>query len=373
SGLRILSGRELAIRLERPTSNFLALLTDPSTAIVAEGTRRFDGTWKDGSVGTGPFCLVGLEPGRHLELAANPDYWRAGYPRCEHLSFALGVPPARIARGLEEGTYHLAGNLSPAELDRLVADPLFAAGLVEHPGLNSSFLLLNRLQGPLADPRLRASVHRLLRDAARRRLPLLGRAGMGARGLLPPGLLMPDVRKSPRGIAEADSPREVAADLRGVALEISVHPGFRDQFSSFWQALVDDARHAGLEIRELSADTEQMLAAASRRAVDGVATRWNADTPDPSSFADLLHCDDGLLGRLICHEKVDRLVEKGREENDLSRRQGLYRGLERELASQALLVPLFHEQICWLGRPEVKGLRLRYGWPEVAFEELALA
>jgi hypothetical protein len=36
------------------------------------------------------------------------------------------------------------------------------------------------------------------------------------------------------------------------------------------------------------------------------------------------------------------------------------------------LIPLFHDQVVRVGRPELHGLRLRFGWPEVAYEELTV-
>ncbi len=40
-------------------------------------------------------------------------------------------------------------------------------------------------------------------------------------------------------------------------------------------------------------------------------------------------------------------------------------------AHEALLINLFHQQIYLFHRPESRGLRIRFGYPEVAYEELS--
>ncbi len=364
-GIVILSDRELLIRLTQSLAYFPSLMSDPSTAIVPEGATRFDGTWRDGCVGTGPFCLVGLEPGARVELAANPDYWRPELPRSERLVFELGVSPSRVPKDFESGRFQVVGHMSPADLEHFSRMPSYAANLREHPAFATHFLAFNRLQGPLADPTLRTALDRRIRLTAALSLAKLGRMGVPAAGFIPPGLLIREPVPQPSDSIGGER-------FEGLRLEIALHPLFLDQFYGFWQALSDDLTRSGAELVVRHTNTAEMLEAAARRTVDVVATRWNADAPDPSSFADIFHSDDGILGRLLCHERLDRLIERGRGETDLRARQGIYRELEQILGQEALVVPLFHEQVCWLARPGVEGLRLRYGWPAVAYEELWL-
>ncbi len=43
---------------------------------------------------------------------------------------------------------------------------------------------------------------------------------------------------------------------------------------------------------------------------------------------------------------------------------------EQVLYREAFLIPLFDEQLYCFARPQVQGLRLRLGWPKIAYEEL---
>ena len=59
-------------------------------------------------------------------------------------------------------------------------------------------------------------------------------------------------------------------------------------------------------------------------------------------------------------------------EIDPAARHAIYRRVEEIIARDALLLPLFHEQVYRFARPEVEGLRLSYSVPSVAYEELSV-
>ena len=73
-GLKIMSSTELAIELEEPLAFFPAMLANPMSVIVPEGTNDFTGNWREGCAGTGPFRVVGILPRERIELEANPHY-----------------------------------------------------------------------------------------------------------------------------------------------------------------------------------------------------------------------------------------------------------------------------------------------------------
>lgn len=52
-------------------------------------------------------------------------------------------------------------------------------------------------------------------------------------------------------------------------------------------------------------------------------------------------------------------------------RHSLYRQVEEILARDALLLPLFHEQVYRFGRPELEGLTVGFSSPAVAYENLS--
>ncbi len=80
-------GQTLVIQFDRPVPDLLAALTRPETAIVRKSAANL-------LIGTGPFRLVSLEPGRRLTLAAFEDYW-GGRPFLDSVVISLGAGTAR--------------------------------------------------------------------------------------------------------------------------------------------------------------------------------------------------------------------------------------------------------------------------------------
>ena len=78
------SGQTLSIRSDDPMPGLLARLAAPEAAIVRRAP--------DGAViGTGPFRVDSVEPGRRVVLAAFEDYW-GGRPYLDKVEFSL-LPP----------------------------------------------------------------------------------------------------------------------------------------------------------------------------------------------------------------------------------------------------------------------------------------
>ncbi|MEO1088207.1 MAG: ABC transporter substrate-binding protein, partial [Acidobacteriota bacterium] len=139
AGVVIHSDAVLDLRLVRPVEYFPLFLTDPAFGVVPEGSEHFNGTWRDGCLGTGPFQVVGFEPGQRLELKAHRDYWRDDRPRCQGLSFDTVSPETDLVAELRQDRAHLVQDLRRHELEELAADQRFAGGLKEHPAFSTSF------------------------------------------------------------------------------------------------------------------------------------------------------------------------------------------------------------------------------------------
>ncbi|MCP4658493.1 MAG: protein kinase [bacterium] len=368
AGFSILSANEFVLELEEKISFYPAMLTSPTTAVVPEAASCFTGNWRDGCAGTGPFRVVRFDPADAVELEANPHYWKRGTPKCERLVFELDLSCERIAADFRSGGLAIASHLRPAEVKALRKELDLAAGYREAPGFSTCFLALHAGRGPFSDPETRR--------AFRRALPVemvvrstLGRLGLPAHGVIPPGLLgyEPLATLAPREEAPLEARR-----FEGIELRAAVSLAFGGEYAPLWEELHQALRDVGISLRVASGTQSEVLRMVAGGKVDLVAIRWTAAYPDPDLFVHLL-ASGGVLGHFIGDPEIDRLVAQGRTETDPTLRHGIYREIEQILARDTLLVPLFHEQIYRFCRPEIQGHRLQFGWPEVAYEELALA
>lgn len=369
AGFEAISDRELMVELAHPVPFFPAMLTNPMTAIVAEGSDRFDDSWLEGSVGTGPYRLRRLVPGKLIELEAHGAYWRSGLPRHPRLDFELGVPSERLAEDFRQGRFALAVGLRPVEVEALRQEPRFTSGFREAPAFCTYFLAFNIRQGPFVDVGKRRRFRRALKVESLVR-STLGRLGLPARGLISPGLLGHEpLELHQRGAAS----NQFTADFSGESLRVSVHPAYFEQYPYVWEALRHTLEQGGMTFQVNQSSMADILDEVDCGRVDLVVARRLAAYPDPDAFVNIFHSVDGLFGNLVGSKEMDRLIEKGRSETDPTLRHVIYRELERLLLDEALIVPLFDEQIYCLAQPEVHGLRLRLAWPRIAYEELVVA
>jgi ABC-type oligopeptide transport system substrate-binding subunit len=361
AGFRIHSAEEFTIELEEPVSFFPALISYHAAAIVPEGTERIGGSW-EASVGTGPFKLVEFQPGVRLELERHRTYWRTGFPKVERLNFNFGVPPAEILSQFRAGRLSLASELLPADAEVLRRDPEFASGYREVPSLTTYYAVFNTHRGPLKDKRLRQVLAQSI-DVASVVRQTLGRLGVPAQGLIPPGLLGHDSALTARTASQSSSALDRSASE--IELTAVLNPVFYNEYAALARELSRALREHRIIIRPVNKTMDEWLDAVSQGSVDLVLGRWVADYPDADTFANILATKEGLLGKVCGSSEMDRLIARGRLETSAAARHAVYRQIEELIVRDRPLLPLFHEQTYRFARPEVEGLSLSYGGTSV--------
>lgn len=368
AGLVIESPLELRIELTHPLAFFPVLLSHPATVILPEDAGCFDGRWRDGCCGTGPFRVVSFARGERLDLERFPGYWRAGVPRCERLVFHREVHSERIAAEFRAGRLSVAGHLRPADLESLRRDPGFDGHHVESPSLASYFLAANARRGPLADAALRRTVLAAV-DAEGAITEAMGRMAVRALGLLPPGLLGYEAPRVKRSSEEAVLP----ALLDGLRLSVAMHPIFVHTYGEFGRLIVDQLENHGLRLEILEPPLVEFNELARSGEVDLLLARWVAVYPDADCFfSGLWQRRSGLLRTLHGDADLEELIETARQELDPALRHALYRSGEDLLHRKAILLPLFHEQNHRLAASGIGGLRLGITLPLVRYDELVV-
>jgi ABC-type oligopeptide transport system substrate-binding subunit len=366
-GFRIHSAVEFSIDLDEPMSFFPALLAYHGAGILPEGSGAVGRNWQEGCVGTGPFRVIDFEPGRRLELERNKSYWRKGYPRSEGLIFRFGVPQKEILSEFRTGHFSLCSDLLPTHVEELLRDPKLASGYRESPRLATYFIAFNRHRGPLTDDRLRRRLVRAI-DVEAFVSRNLGRLAVPAHGFIPPGLL----GHEPSTAARGPGARSRKQDEPGGEIELStaLNPVFLGAHAALASDLSRSAQEKGFLLRTVNRTYAEYFQAAREGMADVVVARWVADFLDAHSFASQLHTEGGLLGKLCGSPSTDRLIERGRVETDRAARASVYRQLEEIISEEALLLPLFHEQLYRFARPEVEGLSVSLWGQAVPYEDL---
>ena len=191
--------REIVIRLADPLPIFPSLLTDPRTAIVAapaSGGGRRSAPGPSGSP---------LQTPDRVVLERNPRYAKEP-ARVDRIEFRTSLAASAIADGLRAGSLDIARDLLPQDLEAILREPRFRAGLVETPKKNTYFARLSpgsagRIERGRSGPRSPASVR--TQDLV---WGTLGRFALPATGLIPPGILGHDAGTPPDCTSRARRP-----------------------------------------------------------------------------------------------------------------------------------------------------------------------
>jgi ABC-type transport system substrate-binding protein len=358
-GFKVQSASEFTVELLRPVSIFPMLLSHPTTAILPEEAHDAAAVRP---VGTGPFRIVHSSEER-LELEANPDYWRSGYPRSSGLVFVFNVPANEIYSEFRAGRFSLAMDLDPASIEKLRYDSSLAGGYRESPGLATAILHFNTRRGPLEDIALRrhlltaVDVEALLHRVAPRSVS-------PSTSMIPPALLGQQPARS-RSAARAGSRLPGDLDLRAAVMPIP------REYPRVARELFRVLRKAGVRVRTVNETVPDFFSALEEGTVDLLVGRWSASYPDADSFFHQLYDPRvGYLRKFYGNEELDRLVTMSRAEFDPAIRRSLFLEIENLLFRDAVLLPLFHERLSRFLRPELRGLKLSFSYPTVAYEEL---
>jgi peptide/nickel transport system substrate-binding protein len=152
-----------------------------------------------------------------------------------------------------------------------------------------------------------------------------------------------------------------------------VHPSFTGEYAALIGELNQIFREMGFIIRPINRTMAEYVDMRKKRDVDVVIGRWASDYPDADTFVHgVLHSHEGFMGIFCGTAEIDALGSRGRAETDPRVRHSIYRQVEEIIARDALLIPLFHEQVYRFVQPDVEGLSLGFSLPTVAYEKLSV-
>ena len=125
SGIETPDDKTVIFKLSRPDATFLHLMAINFGFIVPkEEVEKAGADWGKKPVGTGAFKFVEWVPGQNIKLERNKDYFRAGVPYLDNLTFEFGQDPTVAVLRLKKGEVDIVGDgIPPAQFTEAMADP----------------------------------------------------------------------------------------------------------------------------------------------------------------------------------------------------------------------------------------------------------
>ncbi|PKP62639.1 MAG: peptide ABC transporter substrate-binding protein, partial [Alphaproteobacteria bacterium HGW-Alphaproteobacteria-8] len=145
AGVEVVDPLTVRITLSRPDATFLHVMALNFASVVPkEAVDAAGADFGKAPVGTGAFKLAEWAIGQRLVFARNTDYWRAGEPYLDQITFEVGQEPIVALLRLQNGEIDVPGDgIPPAKFTEVMADPAQAERVVEGGQLHTGYITLN--------------------------------------------------------------------------------------------------------------------------------------------------------------------------------------------------------------------------------------
>jgi len=307
-------------------------------------------------IGTGFFKFDEWEPGQHVRLVKNEDYW--GEPALlDSVTFkVVGEDLTRVAE-LETGDTHISDPLSPSDVAQVEATD--GIHVQQQGSVGLSYIGFNLEKEPFDDPKVRQAILMAI-DKEQILEGIYDGVGTPADGPLAPNVFGYD-----ENVSGLEYDPEKAKKLLAEA-------GYEDGFSTtIWtndqRERIDVATNAQAQLAEVGIDAEveilewgAYLEQTSNGEHDMFVLGWSTVTGDADyGLYPLFHSDmHGGPGNrtFLDNSEIDELLDQARQESDKEAREELYSEIQEMLVDLAPMVYIHHQDYLLGVRDEVKGL-----------------
>ena len=346
---------QVLLTLTEPYSLLPSLLAMPLFAIASPIAIQ-SGTLDTAPVGSGPFKFIVWDPGDHVTLEDNPDYW-GEEPHLDSLTFEL--VPAENDRfvALQGNIAQSVGDLNPDYAVPVSADPNLVASW--RPAMGIGYLGINRGHTPLDNLLVRQAIAHAI-----------DRESLIADWYYPGDQLADQIL--PPAVFGYDSSIEDYAYDPPLAITLLASAGYGSGFSTtlafrnVWRPYLPEAAATAAAIREnllaVGIDatiTEYESGEFINKWIDGeldlYLLGWIQDFPHADNYIMPVLCDT-YLGFGPKDEALCAVMAAAREEHDPDDQLVYYQWASRRVHDTLPLVPIVHPRTLLAARDNVHGL-----------------
>ncbi|WP_299416311.1 ABC transporter substrate-binding protein [uncultured Sulfitobacter sp.] len=333
----------VVFKTNSPNAAFPWTLSDPGIAVLGTASDAFPIN------ATGPFVFKEAIPEQLYRVEANTDY-RLGAPALEEVR-VVGIPdPAAAALAFEAGEVDMVINYPETDFARI--QETGALGFAA-PTARLYFYTVNAASGPMANPLIRRAVSAAIDRDGIVQAALSGVGGVPAGTVYPAGMgwaadIAPvyDPALAEQLLTEAGAVKEGGTWMvDGAPLEIDIVTyssraalaPTAELTQAFLQAI---GVKANVRVGEYGASND----AIADGSADMFLQAW-VTTPqgDPGAVLEaLLKSTGGSNAGGYANAELDQLLADGRTTFDAEGRKAIYDRVQKIIAAEAAIIPVFH-------------------------------
>ncbi len=369
SGVQAVDELTVSFELKQPLVFFTDMLALSQAAIVpqTEYLKGADTPFSD--VGCGPFRVAQFEPGKQLVVRRHDAYHRGDRPYLSKVIVELEENPAKFD-DLAEGRLDLLSVSEPGDLAVVESRPELRENTMTATQLSTFFIAINCNREPFNQPIFRRALSMAIdRERICRTFPL--QLAEPAWCVLPPGLL----GHNPGSFRVDHDPEKAKWLLQqnGFDFETEVELTFAktgEKLPSDIAVIAENFSGIGLNVKLNGLSPHWPYIEALKHMMFRVG--WIADYPDSDSFIyNVFHSSAGdTLFMGFSNEEVDRLSEKARYTMDPRQRLAFYERVERIVADESPLIPLYHKKEAIVKSPRLGRILIKGFAPFMDTEDL---
>ncbi|MEA2489280.1 MAG: peptide/nickel transport system substrate-binding protein [Acidobacteriota bacterium] len=375
AGLVVKDPYTIEFHLDEPVAFFLSLLTMHECAVIPAEEARDAESYRLRGIGAGPFRVEEAIEGDRVRLVKHRDHYVPNVPLVDELTFRLDLRSfGDVTEAFLRGELDVAHGIPLKRVEELRHDSRFAPYMVTAIQLHTSYVGYDSSTAPFDRREVRQALNFAINKERINEKVYAGLA-VPANSLLPPGLLGYDANLK----GNSYDPERAKVLLREAGLGSGFEIGYRtwdtDEFnnSGLVPLLIEDLAEVGIRVK-LTTHSATEGATARRKRGHGLiyCANWYADFPDSDNFFYvLLHSQANSIPGIYYHSpEVDGQIMAARRSNDGEQRATIYRALNEMVVREAPILPLFHERLFVLHKPNVRGVRTSLVPPPVRYNHV---
>jgi len=370
NGIAAIDDTTLQIKLKNPFPAFLGLLTMPYCSVVPkEAIDYYKQDFRNHPLGTGPFQFKLWKEGEKLILTKNPNYFEKneeGNPLPYLDAISITFINDKQSEFLEflKGNIDFISGLSPANKDELITrngrlNPKYEnqIKMISQPYLNTEYLgflldtsKISNKKSPVLNKKIRKAINY---GFDRKKMIKYLRNNIGTpatNGFIPKG--MPSFSDNVKGYEyKPGKTRELLKEAgypNGEGLP-PINLTTTSDYLDLCEYIQQELAKFGIEINidvSTGATFREMVAHSKLEFFRG---SWIADYPDAENYMALFYSKNfsptGPNYTHYANKSFDYLYQKAMDETIDSIRYKLYRQMDRIVTNDAVVVPLYYDEV----------------------------
>ncbi len=357
-GIKVIDDYTLEIRLDKPFSPFLSLLTMTAAYVVPkEEVEKWGPDFSSHPGGTGPFIVKEWLPNREIRLERREDYFE-GTAKVKGIIYRIIPEDLTAVTEFETGNIDVI-TIPVSEYSRYKNDPKRQNLISSIKGLNTYYLGLNCSKPPFNSIVLRRAINYAI-DREKMLNTIYERRGRLASGPVPELMRRWDIP----AIYEYNpaKARELIKKEGLNSITINFYITADQEVVDIAEVIQSYIRATGIDVKIKQLEWSAYKEAINRGEPDMFYLSWWADYPDPENFLfPLFHSSNfgpGGNRTRYSNPAVDSLIEKGQYTMDEKKRNFFYKKAEEMIVADVPWVFFWHRTDFTIRQPWVKNYKI---------------